>query len=116
MGEEKEGLEDVEELRMLLKVVKDFIRDLKDPLKDLFRVVAEMADGERLGREVAAFYRELASSMPEDVAREMTREFFQWRLRSIPSIGELISSPSILRRAEGSLHGVAGVGHEKGRE
>ncbi len=85
--------EDIEELRMVFGAITDFVRDLKEPLQDLLKTMAEALSGEQLGREVAAFYNELVKSgVPEEMAREMTREFFQRKLEAAPSIGKLLES------------------------
>ncbi len=85
--------EDIEELRMVFGAITDFVKDLKEPLQDLLKTMAEALSGEQLGREVAAFYNELIKSgVPEEMAREMTREFFQRKLEAAPSIGKLLES------------------------
>ena len=86
-------MEDVEELRMVLGAITDFVKGLKEPLQDLLKTVAEALSGEQLGREVANFYNELIrTGVPEDMAKEMTREFFQRKLEAAPSIGKLLES------------------------
>lgn len=91
MGEKR--AEDIEELRMVLGAITDFVRDIKEPLQDLLKTLVGALSGEQLGREVAAFYSELArSGLPEDMAREMTREFFQRKLEAAPSVERLLES------------------------
>ena len=84
---------DVEELREVLKAISDFLKDLKEPLEKLFNTMLSAMDGSRLGEEVAAFYRKLRESgMPEDMAAEMTREFFRARIESFNIMSLLTKS------------------------
>ncbi|MEB3859840.1 MAG: hypothetical protein LRS43_01365, partial [Desulfurococcales archaeon] len=85
--------EDVEELRGVLSAVSDFIASLKEPIKDLLSAIAGPIEGGKLGREVGDFYRGLKESgVPDDIALQMTREYFKRRLESLPSISSFIEA------------------------
>jgi len=76
-------LSDVEELRQVLKAISEFLRDLREPLRDLLNAITQALDGGRLGEDVARFYRSLRESgMPEDMAAELTRQYFRERLEA----------------------------------
>lgn len=80
-----------EELREILGAVTEFIAGLKEPVKELLDTLAQSLNGEKLGREVASFYKQLVDSgIPEDMAKEMTKEYFRKRLESAPNLGSLM--------------------------
>ncbi len=82
---------EVEELREVLKAVSQFVSDLKEPIKEIIAMLMNALDGKKLGEEVAQFYRKLVDSgVPEDMARELTKEFFQKKLESAPKLSSLI--------------------------
>jgi len=87
------GSKDAEEVREILKAVSEFIEGLKEPIKEFLDMMLSSLDGKKLGEEVAKFYRELKESgMPEDMAKDMVKEFFKKRLESAPSLGSLIET------------------------
>ena len=103
VGEEKERekpqvivrseSEDVEELRGVLSAVSDFIAQLKDSVREFIDMLSSSLDGEKIGREVAEFYRQLKESgVPDEVATEMTKKFFEERMKAAPKIGSLIDA------------------------
>lgn len=95
---------EAEELKEILGAVTEFIASLKEPIKELLDTLAQSLDGERLGREVASFYKQLVDSgIPEDMAKEMTKEYFKKRLESAPNLG------SIMNMFRGGFKGPAGV-------
>ena len=72
--------DDAEELREVLSAVSDFLRELEGPIKKLIDLFFGALDGEKLGKEVAAFYKSLIDSgMPKELAAEMTKEYFEKR-------------------------------------
>ncbi len=88
--EEEEN--DAEEIREILGAVTEFIASLKEPIKELLDTLAQSLNGEKLGKEVASFYKQLIDSgIPEDMAKEMTREYFRKRLESAPNIGSIMN-------------------------
>ncbi|GEM_PF-712760 len=100
----KEEERDVEELKEVLSAVTEFIASLKEPIKELLDTMAQSLNGEKLGKEVASFYKQLVESgIPEDMAKEMTKEYFRKRLESAPNLG------SIMNMFRGGFKGPAGV-------
>ncbi|RLG84664.1 MAG: hypothetical protein DRO40_00525 [Thermoprotei archaeon] len=99
MSEEKlptkhhEEEEEVRTLREVFAAISGFLRDIREPLKDLINILVDALNGEKLGKEVAAFYNALIKDgVPEELAKEMTREFFKKKLESAPSVGKMLSS------------------------
>lgn len=85
------GRGDVEELREVLRSVSEFIRELREPLEKLLDTLLSAMDGSKVGGDVAAFYRKLREEgVPEDLAGEMTREYFRARIQAF-NIVDLIS-------------------------
>ncbi|OYT40955.1 MAG: hypothetical protein B6U89_00550 [Desulfurococcales archaeon ex4484_58] len=85
--------EDVEELREVFDVISEFLDKAKDTIKEIIVAVAGSLNGEKLGKEVAALYKELkASGLPDDVVNEMVRDFYKKKLESAPSVGELLKT------------------------
>ncbi|MCE4611926.1 MAG: hypothetical protein F7B17_08150 [Desulfurococcales archaeon] len=85
VGEEKDrrSRSEVEELKEVLDVVSKFLKDLTEPIDRIMKTMLSAMDGSKLGEEVAAFYRKLKESgMPEEMASEMTREYFKARVQS----------------------------------
>ena len=83
-GEEKREYvnEDVEEVRGILTAISDFIKDIQQPIKELIDTLLEPIKGDKFGKEIAAFYKNLIESgMPEDLAKEMTKEYFEKRTK-----------------------------------
>ena len=98
MGEEKETKsssdkhEGIEDLREVLKTVSEFVKEIREPLKDLLNTLLESFSGDRLGREVAAFYRSIIEAgVDPSLAKTLTERFLEERLKPLSSIGNLIS-------------------------
>ena len=82
----KDGLE----LRYIFKAINDFMNSIRGPLKDLVDLLSNLISGERLGKEVGAFYKNLVDNgVPEDQAIEMTRRYFESRIAILESLKEL---------------------------
>jgi hypothetical protein len=90
---------DIIMLRLVLRSVTEFVKDIKEPLKELFKALAETLEGGKIGKDVAEFYENLKKSdVPEDMAKEMTMEYFKKRME-ISNI--LTSIPSLLGGKKG---------------
>jgi hypothetical protein len=75
--------EDVKELREVLTAISEFLEGLKKPVQDILTLIMGQLSGEKLGKEVADFYRNLKESgMDEEMVKEMTQQYFQRRLES----------------------------------
>lgn len=86
---EKE-VSDVVELKEVLKALSEFLKEIREPLEDLLKLIIESSSGEKLAKEVAAFYKSLVESgIDENMARRLTEKFFEERLRALPSLGLL---------------------------
>ncbi|MEB3816771.1 MAG: hypothetical protein LRS46_02360 [Desulfurococcales archaeon] len=92
-GSSSEGsgrVEELREVRELLGAVSQFLKDLEKPLTELLKSVLELADGEKVGSDVARFYAKLKEAgVPEDMAAQMTREYFERRM-SILDVANLL--------------------------
>lgn len=94
MAEERRS-DDVEELREVLEAVSDFLDKLGSRLKSLLDSVMESLDGAKLGREVGEMYKSLKEAgVPEEVAIEMTREFFKRKMELAPTLSSVLQSIS----------------------
>lgn len=93
-GESGSAKSDAEELREVLGAVSEFISGLTKPLEEIIETLLKTVDGAKIGAEVAEFYRKLREAgMPEDLAADMTKEFFEKRtkvLDVVSSLGEFI--------------------------
>ena len=90
-GEMEEDEEDVEELREVLTAVTDFIKGLKEPIRDVLEMITSSLSGERLGKEVGTFYQSLRESgIPEEMAKEMVQDYFRKRLESAPDLKKVM--------------------------
>lgn len=73
-----------------LDIFSRFIEQLKEVYLDLVDKALERIKAETLGAEVAAFYNKLVSSgVPEDLAKELTKKYFEARLQPMKAIEEL---------------------------
>ena len=89
--EEDKDKEDTEELREVLNAVTDFVKGLKEPIKDVLETVTSSLSGEKLGKEVSTLYKSLlASGIPEDMARRMVQDYFRKRLDSALDLRKLM--------------------------
>ncbi len=91
MNVEKHEVEDVEELRELFSVLKEFIPEMIPFIKELLNIVMESVSGEKLGKDVAQFYKNLVESgMDEKLAEELTKKYLTQKLQFITdSIGKV---------------------------
>ncbi len=81
------------ELKEVLDAVSGFLKGLKEPLMDIINTILDSLSGEKLGVEVASFYKRLVDSgVPENLAAEMTKEYMEKRLNAVPSLGSLLES------------------------
>ena len=89
----RKGSEEAEEVREILKAVSEFIESLKQPIKEFIDMMMSSLDGQKLGEDVAKFYKELKSSgVPDELAKEMVKEFFRKRLESAPDMRGFIDA------------------------
>jgi len=95
---------DVEELREVLKAISEFLKELKEPLGDLLKMLTESVSGEKLGKEVSMFYKSLVESgVDPQTAKEWTERFLDEKLKSLPNMSflkDLLSERSWARRRE----------------
>jgi hypothetical protein len=69
------------ELKEVLGAISEFLSGLSGPLERLIDTFLRAVDGKKLGADVAAFYESLREAgMPEDLAAQMTKEYFEKRL------------------------------------
>ncbi len=91
--DKKTETSEAEEVREILEVVTPFLEKLKDMAKELIVAVTASLDGKKLGEEVASLYKELKESgLPEDLIKEMVKEFYKKKLEMAPSINEVLKS------------------------
>ena len=84
---------DVEELRILLSTISDFLSVLAPRIREILDAVFEQFSGEKIGKEVATLYKQLKSSgMDDELVKEMTIKFFDQRTAVLSVIKEIIES------------------------
>jgi len=87
------GVSEAEEVREVLRAVSEFLEGLRNPFKEFIDMIMTTMDGKRVGEEVASFYKSLTEKgVPEDLAKEMTKDFLKRRLEAAPSIGGLVKA------------------------
>ncbi|MEB3774043.1 MAG: hypothetical protein GSR86_03845 [Desulfurococcales archaeon] len=85
--------EDIRELKEVLTAVSDFITDIGDKIKDILDSMMSALDGAKIGRETAELYKSLKEAgMPEEMAIQLTREFFNKKMELAPSISSIIEA------------------------
>jgi hypothetical protein len=92
MGEEmgKESRYDTEEVKELLAAVSDFLKGLKEPIMDFMKIITESFSGEKIGKEVAAFYKSLIEAgIDAETAKKWTEKFMDERLNAFPTVSSL---------------------------
>ena len=84
--------EDLEALKEVLSTITEFLNRLNEPLEKLINTVLSALDGEKVGRDVGAFYRSLVESgVPQEEAVRLTREYFKARVDSV-NVASLLRS------------------------
>lgn len=105
MEEKKESKVETEEVKEILSAVSEFLKGLKEPLEEFIRLVTESFSGEKLGKEVASFYKSLVEAgLDAETAKKWTEKFMEERLKSIPnlsSFGEMFGKLVKKEREEG---------------
>lgn len=99
--EEKEVEEkDVKELEAVFDAITKFIKDIQQPLRELFETLLSPIRGDIFGKELASFYNNLREGgVPEEMAQKMTMEYFEKRIRILDTLGSL---GGLLSRLQGS--------------
>jgi len=99
MKEVPEWMKDGLELKYVLSAISDFIKEIREPLKELIDTIMRTLSGEKLGEEVASFYKNLIDSgVPEDMAKDMTRKYFEMRIGIFDMLKNAISNINALKR------------------
>jgi hypothetical protein len=84
---------EAEEIREMLSAVSKFLEDIKKPIADLINVMLDAMRGDRVGEEVAAFYKKLKESgLPDDVVRDMVKKYLEERVKMASLLDKLIGS------------------------
>ncbi|RLF22148.1 MAG: hypothetical protein DRN15_09865 [Thermoprotei archaeon] len=94
-NEEKERrieISDVEEVRGILKAIADFLKDIREPIKDLLDTLMGSLRGYVLGEDVANFYKKLKEAgIDDNKAYELTRQYLSKRMLTTELIDRLLS-------------------------
>ncbi len=76
-----------EDIREILYGVVDMLNVIKDAMAEIVEKAIELMDGEKVGSDVASFYKSLKEAgLPEDMILEMTKEYFKKRLMAVDII------------------------------
>ncbi len=83
----------MEEVAAAAKAAADIMREIRNLVTELVEQAMKALDGAKLGREVGEFYKNLIENgMPEEMARQLTMEFFKQRLEAAPKLSSLIEA------------------------
>jgi len=83
---------DVLMLKMVLKSVTEFLREAKEPIEEILKTLGGSLDDSKIGQDVAKFYTSLIEAgVPEDMAKQMTTEYFRKRLEAANVVSSLIN-------------------------
>ena len=94
-----EWMKDGLELKYIFKAISEFISDVSGHLKKLIDTILEPISGDKLGEEIGAFYRNLrGNGVPEELANEMTRRYFESRIAILEAFKSL---PSLFQQFQG---------------
>jgi len=84
---------EAEELREILSAVSKFLEDIKRPIADLINVTLDAMRGDKVGEEVAAFYKKLKESgLPDDVVKDMVKKYLEERVKMASFLDKLIGA------------------------
>jgi len=84
---------EAEELREVLSAVSKFLEDIKKPIADLINVVLDAMRGDKVGEEVAAFYKKLKEGgLPDDVVKDMVKKYLEERVKMASFLDKLIGT------------------------
>lgn len=113
IGKEARGAggidEDIIELKAVLDIVTPFLEKLGGILKDVLNAILEQfnkfMDGKKLGEDIGNFYNALKSTgLPDDVIKEMVRDYYKKRMEAVPPISELLRQIiSMIEMREGAI-------------
>ena len=101
--EREEEENDAEELRAvgdLVKSVGELLQQIVGFVKQIMDEILDSLKGDKLGSEVAAFYKQLRDAgMPDEMVAEMTRQYFERRI----AIADLVKMlPQLIQNELGS--------------
>jgi len=84
---------EAEELREILSAISKFLEDIKRPIGDLINVILDAMRGDKVGEEVAAFYRKLKEGgLPDDVVRDMVKKYLEERVKIASLLEKLVGA------------------------
>ena len=82
------------DVREALEALQGFLAGVREPLERLVETVLRAVEGGRVGADVAGFYRSLAEAgVPEELARDLTREYLARRMAVADPAGLLERIP-----------------------
>jgi len=94
---------EAEELREVLSAVSKFLEDIKKPIADLINVVLDAMRGDKVGEEVAAFYKKLKEGgLPDDVVKDMVKKYLEERVK-MKYLEERVKMASFLDKLIGTM-------------
>jgi len=110
-GEKEYISEDVIELRGIFSAIVDFLRELSTPLKELMSIVQSGIAGDKLGKDIAEFYRNLKESgLPDEIIVEMVKKYYDDRMSLLRLINRLFEE---LRKGRVAVAATSGKGEAK---
>jgi predicted PurR-regulated permease PerM len=85
--------EDIEELQKLFSVITGFLGEIGPQIAQTISSILEAYPGDKVGKEVADFYKKLKEEgVPEDLAEKLTEKYFE-SINIMDKISKLIKTP-----------------------
>lgn len=103
---ESEVSKDILELKGALTAITEFLRDITGPLKDIMSIIQSYIAGDKLGKDIANFYRSLKDSgLPDDIINDLVKRYYDERMKIMKLLGRIFEygrgfKPSTLEKEE----------------
>lgn len=72
-----------EDVKKILEGVTELFGSIRESLSEILEKTTEMLDGDKVGRDVAMFYKSLKEAgLPDEMVTELTKEYFRKRMEA----------------------------------
>ncbi|HIQ03132.1 MAG TPA: hypothetical protein EYH40_01785 [Desulfurococcales archaeon] len=87
---ENDVSKDILELKGALTAITEFLRDITGPLKDIISIIQSYIAGDKLGKDIANFYRSLKESgLPDDIINDFVKRYYDERINIMKLLGKI---------------------------
>ncbi len=88
--EHDEESREPEELRAVFKAITEFIKEIKQPIREIVEYLYKQLDGAKIGEDVANFYKKLIEQgVPKELAEKMTLDYMKTRLQVVADLANI---------------------------